>query len=305
METKKDKPKVLFILGATGAGKSDLAVNLALKYNGEIISVDSVQVYRHFNIGSAKIRPEEMKGVIHYGIDIKDPNEEFSVYDFVEYTKIKIDEIVKRGKLPVIVGGTALYVKALIEGYNFGNTDKHEDYRKQVENDIKEFGNEFVYNKLKQINPKLASNLDYKNSVRLIRAMEIAEFGEAQTKTQECEYDFKLFAIIMDRQKLYTKINNRVDKMLAEGLIEEVEALYKKYGSQLQPMRAIGYKEVVAYLDNQIDKDKMIELIKQHTRNYAKRQLTFLRGLNNVVYIYNEDKNKAFDDMCKEIDKWL
>ncbi len=300
-----NKPKVLFILGPTGSGKSEIAIKLALKYNGEIISADSVQIYKEFDIGSAKVTKSEMQGITHYGISLKPPTEEFSVYDYVQYTIEKIEDITKRKKLPIIVGGTGLYVKALIEGYNFGNTEKHHDFRIELEEEIKEHGLDYVYQKLYIKDSKLAESIDRNNPVRVIRAFEIANFGSSKAKTNNCQYDFKLIAITLDREILYNKINLRVDKMLENGLIEEVSSLYKKYGGNIQPMKAIGYKEVLPYLNGEVEKSSMIELIKQHTRNYAKRQLTFLHGINNVIYIDNKNKDKAFKDACKEIEKWL
>lgn len=300
-----EKPKVLFILGPTGSGKSDIAVKLAKKYNGEIISADSVQVYKEFNIGSAKVTKTEMGGITHYGIDIKSPTEEFSVYDYVQYTLQKIEDIIKRRKLPIIVGGTGLYVKSLIEGYNFGDTEKHQDFRTELEGEIKQHGLDYVYQKLCQKDGKLASTIDKNNPARVIRALEIATYGRGKEKTNDCQYDFKLIAITLDRETLYKKINARVDKMIQDGLIEEVTSLYNKYGESVQPMKAIGYKEVLPYLKGETQKQTMIDLIKQHTRNYAKRQLTFLRGIGNVTYIDNNDKEKAFSDACKEIEKWL
>ena len=300
----KDMPKVLFILGPTGAGKSSLAVDLALKFNGEIISADSVQIFNEFNIGSAKITEEEKKGVVHYGIDIISPKETFSVYDYVKYTKIIIEEISAKGKLPIIVGGTGLYVKSLIEGYNFGDTERHDDFRAMLEKDLEEKGKEYLFNKLKSLDSVLASKIDKNNPVRLIRALEITTFGSKQTK-KSCEYDFKILAVCMERQELYTKINARVDKMIKDGLIEEVKNLKNKYGEQSQPMKAIGYKEVLLYLNGSLSKKETIELIKQHTRNYAKRQLTFLRGLENVTYIDNIDKEKALISAINEVEEWM
>lgn len=300
----KDMPKVLFILGPTGAGKSSLAVDLALIFNGEIISADSVQIFKEFNIGSAKVTEEEKKGVVHYGIDIISPKETFSVYDYINYTKIKIGEILAKGKLPIIVGGTGLYVKSLIEGYNFGDTERHDDFRAMLEKDLEEKGKEYLFNKLKSLDPVLASKIDKNNPVRLIRALEIATFGSKQTK-KSCDYDFKILAVCMDRQELYTKLNARVDKMIKDGLIEEVKNLKNKYGEQSQPMKAIGYKEVLLYLNGSLSKKETIELIKQHTRNYAKRQLTFLRGLENVTYIDNLDKEKALITAINEVKEWM
>ncbi len=308
MKTHKDdmeKQKVLFILGATGSGKSDLAVKLAKLFDGEIISADSVQIFKQFNIGSAKVTKDEMQSIVHYGIDLIEPNAEFTVYDYVEYTKKMIDIIAKKGKLPIVVGGTGLYVKSLIEGYNFGDTEKHSDYREELEKEIKKNGLESVYNKLLKLDEKLAKSLDRHNPVRVIRALEIAKFGSNKTKNNVCEYDFKIIATSLDRELLYKKINKRVDQMLESGLIDEVKAIYNRYGENLQPMKAIGYKEVLKYIKGEINLSEMSELIKKNTRNYAKRQLTFLRGLKDVDYIDNSNKEKALMVAKEDIEKWL
>lgn len=297
--------KVLFILGTTCSGKSAFAIDIAKIYNGEIISADSVQVFKEFNIGSAKITKDEMQEIVHYGIDIKNPDAEFTVYDFIEYTKNKIDEITKKGKLPIIVGGTGLYAKALIEGYNFGDTEKHTDFRQTIEKEIAEKGLSEVYNKFATLYPTQAKSIDKNNPIRVIRALEIAKFGSQKKSIKQSKYDFKIFALSMDRQKLYERINQRVEKMLKNGLVEEVDNLYKKYGDKIQPMRAIGYKEVISYLNNEISKSEMCELIKQRTRNYAKRQLTFLKGIENVIYLDSSNQEDALEIAKGEIDKWL
>ena len=268
--------KVLIILGPTGIGKSEVGIYLAKKFNGEIISADSVQVYKHFDIGSAKITQEQMQGIKHYGIDILQPNEEFNAHQFIQYTKDKINEISERNHLPIIVGGTALYIRALVENYNLGGTQKHEEFREKLENEIEKDGLETVYNKLVQLDEDLAKKTDKHNKVRVIRAMEIATFGGEKSFSQNDEqYEYKIFALCMDRQSLYERINLRADKMLDEGIITETQNIIANYGYDLSPLKAIGYKEVVSYLKNEIDKDTMLSLIKQHSRNYAKRQMTF------------------------------
>ncbi len=299
----KTKPKVLFILGATGVGKTAMGVNLAKAYNGQIISADSVQVYKGFDIGSAKVTEEEKQGVYHYGIDIVEPDKEFSASDFVSYTKKCIGEILQKDKLPIIVGGTAMYVKALVEGYNFGGTAKHEEFRAEMEKIIQEKGADEVFELLRQKSPELAQKTDKFNAVRLIRALEIAYFGDGKQKNEEVEFDFKIFALTMPREKMYERINKRAKIMVENGLTQEVSGLYKKYGN-CQPMCAIGYKEVLPYLNGEISIGKMEELISQHTRNYAKRQLTFLRGMKNVTMV-DVSVTQEVENMKKEIDKWL
>ena len=298
------KPKVLVILGPTGVGKSSLSIDLAMKFNGDIISADSVQIFKEFDIGSAKISPQEMMGVKHYGIDIISPNQEFSVFDYVEYTKKSINEIVNKNKLPIIVGGTGLYIKALINNYNFGEANKNEEFRQNLEKEISEKGLEFAYQKLKNLDEDLALKTDRYNKVRVIRALEIKLFGTNQSNS-ESDFDFKIFALTKNREVLYRNINARVDEMIQKGLIREVQTLLAKYGD-CQPMKAIGYKETADYLNGKISKEEMVNLIKQHSRNYAKRQLTYLRGMKEeVVYVDCDDRNNALGEITKEIEQWL
>ena len=299
------KKKVVFILGPTGVGKTFFSVKLAKKMNGEIISADSAQVYKGLDIGSAKITKEEMQGVEHYGIDIVEPEHNFSVFDFVEYTKKKIDEILQKGKLPIVVGGTGLYVKALTQGYNFGGVNKDADLRAKLETLAKEKGNDCLFEMLKERNPEMAEKTDKHNTVRLIRALEIA-FSDGEKTKSEQDIDALIIALNKDRNLLYEGLNNRVDIMLENGLIKEVERL-KERGLTIenQSMKAISYKEVLAYLDGEYDYDRMVEILKQHNRNYAKRQLTFLRGMEGVNFVDVQDLKKAENQIFDLVQNWL
>ena len=296
--------KVVFILGPTAVGKTYFSVKLAKELDGEIISADSVQIYRGLDVGSAKVTKEEMQGVKHYAIDILEPEEEFSVYDFVNYTKEKIDEIIAKGKTPIVVGGTALYVKALTLGYNFGGAPYDKEQRGKLEKLLEEKGLEYVFGLLKEKSPEMAESVDRHNSVRVVRALEIAMAGGEKQKA-ETDIDGLLIALSRDRQKLYEDINRRVDIMLQNGLVKEVEKLVKR-GLTLenQCMKAIDYKEVYAFLKGEYDYDRMVELLKQHSRNYAKRQMTFLRGIQNVHFVDTEDRQKAFEEILSLVDKW-
>lgn len=299
------KKKVIFILGPTAVGKTFFSVQLAKEIGAEIISADSVQIYKGLNIGSAKATKKEMEGVVHYAIDILDPWQEFSVFEFVEYTKQKIDEIIAKGKIPIVVGGTGLYVKALTLGYNFGETNKNEKLRSYLEKLAEEKGNDYLFEMLKSKDQKMAENTDKFNTVRLIRALEIAlSNGEKKTKTVEIEP--LIFALNRDRALLYDSINKRVDNMLKNGLVDEVKKL-KQLGltAKNQSMKAIGYKEVLVYIDGEIDYDRMVEVLKQHSRNYAKRQLTFLRGMKDVIYIDTTDVDRAKSEMLLTVKRWL
>lgn len=297
------KTKVLVILGPTGAGKSEMAVSLAKDFSGQIISADSVQVYKGLDIGSAKITKQEMQGVVHYGIDILEPDQEFDAHQFLEQTKAHIRKISQSGDLPIIVGGTNMYINALVNNYNLGGKAKDEDLREKITSFIDDVGQEQAYLHLKEINSHLASNLDYKNRARLVRAFEIAMQDGKKEKGERNEFDFLLLCVTVDREKLYQRINDRVIKMIESGLEEETRDLYSKYG-QIRPLNAIGYKEMVEYIKGNIDVENCISQIQQHTRNYAKRQLTFLRSMKDVVYIDRLCEN-YLDIAKKEVETWL
>ena len=296
------KSKVVAIIGPTAVGKSKIGIDVAKAFNGEIISADSIAVFKEFNIGSAKIMPKQMQGVKHYGIDIVSPSEQFSTFDFVVMAKKAIKKILDQGKLPIIVGGTALYVKALIENYNLGgkvDMNLRETLTKQLE----EKGLPFMAERLKKILGEESKEIDLKNPIRVLRALELALSGQNKTKN-ESEYDCKVFALIKDRQTLYNDINVRVDQMFANGLESEVRVLYKKYGENAQPFKAIGYKEFLPYFKGQCTKEDMINLIKQHSRNYAKRQITFIKSMQNVCFVDGENVEEAEQLIFEEIEKW-
>ena len=295
--------KAIFILGPTAVGKSDIAISLAKKFDGEIISCDSVQIFKGLDIGSAKIKKEEMQGVTHHLIDIKKPNETFTAFEFVNAMRQKIKEITERGKLPFVVGGTSLYVKSLINGYNFGGVGIDENLRKELEIEWKEKGVQSLYERLKKMDSEMAASVDKNNPLRVMRAIEIAS-SKGQKTTAVNDIESLIFAIVMERSVLYERINTRVDIMLQNGLVEEVEKL-KKQGltRDNQSMKAIGYKEVLSFLDGEIKYEEMVELIKKNSRNYAKRQLTFLRGMENVNYV--EAGKTAENIIPGKIKEWL
>lgn len=278
--------RALFVLGPTGIGKSGFAIKLAKLFDGEIISADSVQVYKGLNIGSAKITTDEMQGVAHHAIDILQPDQEFSVFEFVVLTKKLIAQINQKGKLPIVVGGTGLYVKALLDGYDFGGSGRNSQFREKLwamdENQL--------FAMLQKVAPERAAQIEVNDKKKLIRALEIVEFG-SQPKSHGTNINFLAFALTMPREGLYEKINARVDEMVEQGLIKEVADL-KAQGltEQNQSMKAIGYKEVLWFLDGKIQKQQMIDLIKQHTRNYAKRQMTYLRGMKIPLFDVSEEQ---------------
>ncbi len=298
------KKKVVFILGPTAVGKSEVALCVAKKFDGEIISADSVQIFRGLDIGSAKISTAEMDGVVHHGIDICDAKENFSAYQFAQFTKKKIDEISSRGKLPVVVGGTGLYIRSLVEGFNFGGADVDEQLRAELDEIHKQGGTDALFEILQKIAPQEAAKIDCQNPRRLVRAIEIAK-GHGQKSRSEVEIDPLVLALVLPREQLYEKINLRVDRMLENGLIDEVRNL-KAAGltAEHQSMKAIGYKEVLAYLDGEVTFQRMAELVKQHSRNYAKRQMTFLRGMN-CQFVDMQNRTQAVSEIEKQVADFL
>ena len=296
--------KVLIILGPTAVGKTELAVNLAKKFNGEVISADSVQIYKGLDIGSAKITKEEMQGIEHHFIDILPPDSEFSVFEFVKQTKSKIDDIISRDKLPIIAGGTGLYIRALLNGYDFGGTGKMTEYRKELqERAEKDLGS--LYEELVTKNPDAKEKIKPGDEKRIIRGLEILKFGETPTQS-ESDLDALVIVLSMDRQKLYERINERSEIMLKKGLIEEVKGLLDMgLSGENQSMKAIGYKEVISYIKGEIDEEKLKEILKQHTRNYAKRQMTFFRSLKEAHFVDMDDRNEGRREIDKLIEEWL
>lgn len=297
------KQKIIAIVGPTAVGKSKMAVLLAKKFDGEIISADSIQLYKDLNIGSAKVTKKEMEGVKHYGIDIALPITQLTAFDFVQNAKGWIQEISKKNKLPIIVGGTALYVKALLENYNLGAT-RDEKLRENLKKEYEQKGLQFMAEKLKKTDSILADKTDLSNPVRVLRALEIALSNSEKSK-QESEFDYKLFALNVDRELLYKRINFRVDQMFEEGLEGEVQNILAKYGENAPAFKAIGYKEFLPYFKKEISKDDLILQIKQHSRNYAKRQLTFIRGMSNVQFVDVQNFDQACKKIEKEIENWL
>ena len=296
--------KVLFVLGPTAVGKTEISIKLAKEFNGEIISCDSVQIFKGLDIGSAKVKKEEMKGVSHHLIDIVSPNESFTAFDMTEAIKEKIKEITSRGHLPIVVGGTSLYVKSLILGYNYGGVGIDAEYRNELNRILEKDGLEKLCEMLKNEDESAFDKIDKHNPLRVIRALEIAHL-KGEKKTAKKTLNPLTFALILDRQKLYDRINKRVDIMLKDGLVEEVKTLLGVgVKEDSQSMHAIGYKEVISFLKGEISYEKMVDLIKQHSRNYAKRQLTFLRGMEEVNYVDVEDKDNV-DSMLEKIKRWL
>lgn len=286
------KPKVIVICGPTASGKTALSIELAKKINAEIISADSMQIYKEMDIGTAKPDKEEMDGIKHYLIDFVSPDKRYSVAEFKQDAEIAINEILAKGKTPIIVGGTGLYIDSLIYGIEYNEIKIDEKYREELEEKVEKEGLQSLYEEAKKIDPEATSKISSNDKKRIIRVLEIFK-STGKTKTeQEIEsrkkdipYDYYVYAINMDREKLYERINLRVDKMIEKGLIDEVELLIKKYNKFPTAMQGLGYKEVVEYLDGQLSKEEMIDKIKQESRRYAKRQLTWFRKNKQNIWI--------------------
>ena len=287
------KPKVIVIVGPTASGKTALSIELAKQIKGEIVSCDSMQIYKDMNIGSAKPSLEEMQGIKHYMIDIVEPDKRFSVAEYKKQAEQAIEEILSKGKMPIVIGGTGLYADSLIYGIEYPEIEFDKNYRNELENiaNSKE-GLSNLYEKAKEIDSKAIEKISPNDKKRILRILEIYHSTgktktelEAESRKNEVKYDYRVFAINMDRQILYNRINKRVEIMIENGLIEEVKNLLDKYKEFPTAMQGLGYKEVVEYLNGYLTKDEMIEKIKQETRRYAKRQLTWFRKNKNTIWI--------------------
>lgn len=304
--------KLISIVGPTASGKSGLAIDIAKELNTEIISLDSMQIYKYMDIGTAKITKEEMQGIKHYMIDMVDPSEEYSAALFCEQVKPIISKINQEGKIPVSVGGTGLYLNSLLYGFSFAHTDKSEDIRKSHKIFYEQFGGEKFLNKLRDIDPKSAENLHANDYKRISRALEIYELtGIPKSELNEkddkvCKYNSIIFGIDVPREELYNRINLRVDEMVNSGLVDEVKGLLAKgYSKNLQAMQAIGYKEVIEHLEGTLSYEEMIYKIKLNTRHYAKRQLTWFRKNKDIVWLNYSTKENMLNSALKYIKERL
>lgn len=294
---------IIIIAGPTASGKTKLSVDLAKAINGEIISADSMQIYKGMDIGTAKIRKSEMDGVVHYLVDDIEPDERYTVSDFKTRAEEYIEDIIRRGKVPIIVGGTGLYINSILYELNMKNGETNFEIRNKLEELAKVKGNVFMHEKLKEIDPISSERIHPNNVKRVIRAIEVFE---TTGKLFSDQYDFRklndkynpiYFCLTMDRKKLYNRINMRIDMMLEEGLIEEVKTLINNgFDIKLPSMQGLGYKEIISYLNDEITLEEAIYLLKRDTRRFAKRQLTWFRREELVNWI---DKDKFNDE--KEI----
>lgn len=293
MSELRDKNKLIVLAGPTAVGKTALSILLAKRIGGEIISADSMQVYRHMDIGSAKITASEMEGVPHHLIDILEPTEEFNVFLFQSLARQAIKEISSRGNIPIVVGGTGFYIQALLYDIAFEGEEDHSEIRRRLEQEADEKGLDVLYSQLCLVDPRLAEAIHPHNRKRLIRALEfyrlngypISRHNERE-REKKSPYDFSYFVITDERSRLYQKIEERVDHMIEEGLVPEVQRL-KEMGCDrnMVSMQGLGYKEIMDFLDGSCTLEEAVLRIKQDTRHFAKRQLTWFRRERDVIWI--------------------
>ena len=290
------KDKVIVICGPTASGKTSLSIALAKKINGEIVSSDSMQIYKDMDIGTAKPSEEEMQGIKHYLIGIIEPDKRYSVADYKEDAKKAIKEILQKGKVPIIVGGTGLYIDSLIYEIEYPNIEFDSKYRAELEKQVEEQGLEKIYQKAKEIDPEAVNKISCNDKKRILRILEIYHATgktkteqEKESRKKEVEYDYQVYALKWDREKLYERINARVDIMLENGLVEEVKNIMRKYNEFPTAMQGLGYKEVVEYLNGDLTKQEMEDKIKRETRRYAKRQMTWFRKNKQTIWLNAED----------------
>lgn len=293
---------LLILTGPTAAGKTKLSIELAKAVNGEIISADSMQVYKHMDIGSAKIQPEEMQGVKHYLVDILEPTEDFNIVLFQKYAKQAVTEIYEKGKIPIIVGGTGFYIQSVLYNIDFQESDEDTALRAELEQLAREKGAAYLHNMLKECDSKAAQEIHANNVKRVIRAIEfyrqtgrkISEHNETE-REKKSAYDSRYFVLTDRRERLYENIDRRVDIMIEEGLVDEVKRLMDMGCKRdSTAMQGLGYKEIISYLAGEITLDEAVYIIKRDTRHFAKRQLTWFRRERDVIWI---EKDKfAYDD---------
>ena len=309
------KKPLVILTGPTAVGKTKASIGLAKAIGGEIISADSMQVYKQMDIGSAKIKPSEMEGIPHYLLDILEPDEEFHVVLFQQMAKQAIQKIYEKGKIPIIVGGTGFYIQAVLYDIDFSENEKDTSYREELEKLAQTKGAEYLHDRLREVDEKSAQDIHANNVKRVIRALEyfhqtgekISEHNEEQRK-KVSPYNFSYFVLNDERAHLYEKINLRVDQMINEGLVREVQSLKEKgYTRDMVSMQGLGYKEMLDYLDNKCSLEEAVEIIKRDTRHFAKRQITWFKRESDVTWIdkkeyeYNEERIlKAMLEELKE-----
>ncbi|MFZ0369239.1 MAG: tRNA (adenosine(37)-N6)-dimethylallyltransferase MiaA [Halobacillus sp.] len=303
------KPLVISVVGPTAVGKSKLGVEIAKRFGGEVISGDSMQIYKSMDIGTAKVTEQEMQGIPHHLVDIKEPDESFSVAEFQDKVQNLIRTISSQGNLPVIVGGTGLYIQATLYNFNFSEQKRDEQVIKRLEKEACEYGMEALYRRLQSVDPEQAKKVHPNNERRVLRALEVYETtGKVMSdyqKQQSNESPFRpvIIGLEMEREELYNRINRRVDHMVEEGLIAEVRGLYNKGYEHTQAMKAIGYKEFLPYFNGEYSLDRAVELLKRNSRRYAKRQYTYFRNKMNVHWysISEQGYEEKFETILNDL----
>lgn len=292
-----EKRPLIILTGPTAVGKTAASIGLAKAVGGEIISADSMQVYRHMDIGSAKITEEEMQGIPHYLVDVLDPEEAFNVVRFQKMAKAAMQKIHDNGHIPIVVGGTGFYIQALLYDIDFTENDSDFSFREELEKTAREKGAGYLHSLLKQADPEAAEQIHPHNIKRVIRALEfnrktgqkISTHNE-QERRKQSPYEFAYFVLTDNREALYARIDRRVDKMMEQGLLEEVRALKDRgIARESVSMQGLGYKELLAYLDGEILLEEAVRIIKRDTRHFAKRQLTWFRRERDVIWIDRQE----------------
>ncbi len=306
------KEKLFILMGPTAVGKTSLSIKLAKELNGEIISADSMQIYKYMDIGTAKVSKKEMDGVVHHMLDIIEPDVSFSVSNYKDMAVKIISEINSRKELPIVVGGTGLYINSLAYNLNFASIAPNGEVRSRLEALGDQYGNEYLHKMLLKVDKESGERISIKDRKRLIRALEIYELtGNTMTeynknfRSYNEDYDLVMVCLNMDRPKLYENINKRVDIMIEGGLVDEVKKILSMgYNKTLVSLQGIGYKEIIQYLENEISLDEAIDRIKQGSRNYAKRQLTWFRRDNRIRWI-DVDNFKDIEELSYEIKGYI
>ncbi len=284
--------KVVVICGPTASGKTGLSIELAKKINGEIVSADSMQIYKEMDIGTAKPTKEEQEGIKHYLMDFVSPEERYSVADYKKEAKKAIEEIIKKGKVPIVVGGTGLYIDSLIYEIEYADIEFDQDYREQLEKRVKKEGLEKLYEEAQKIDPRAIEKISQNDEKRILRILEIYKATGKNKTEQEKEsrknppkYEYQVYALNWERDALYERINYRVDVMIENGLIEEVKQILQIHKKFPTAMQGLGYKEVVEYIAGDLTKQEMIEKLKRDTRRYSKRQMTWFRKNKQTIWL--------------------
>ncbi len=302
------KIPLLVIVGPTAVGKTEMSIKIAGELNGEIVSADSMQIYKYMDIGTAKVKENERKGIPHYMIDIVYPDEEFTVANYRTQSIKHIKDIHNRGKLPIVVGGTGFYINSLIYELNFARVEPNYDFRKKYLSLADKYGNNYIFDKLKKVDPKSAKKIHENDRKRVIRALEIyyetgkpRSYYDKNLRKLNDKFDLVMIGLTMERDKLYSRINKRVDVMIKEGLLDEVNMLLSMgYDKELNSMKGIGYEEIIEYFDGKLTLDAAIQLIKRNSRRFAKRQLTWFRRNNKIKWVSINNFNNL-DEICEYI----